>query len=150
MDRVQVRAARALLGWSQDDLARASGVSVATIRRLEPGAGNVEANQDTISKIAQALEDAGVHFFDSNEAETASGIGVVLKSRSDEDQIYFVNKNLEEAQAAVRACLPYVKGSEVEGNVKELLEGLDAALKVMDEWLGVADEIERRKEVVTK
>lgn len=71
----QIRAARALLGWSQDDLAEVADVGVATVRRievLEKPAGNVA----TLVRIQDALEKAGILFLD---ADRKVGFGVRLK-----------------------------------------------------------------------
>lgn len=62
MTREQLRAARALLGWSQDDLAAVSGVSAPTIKRLEPGVGPMVTREDTLEKLRVALEVAGITF----------------------------------------------------------------------------------------
>ncbi|MDP4024006.1 helix-turn-helix transcriptional regulator [Methylobacterium sp. NEAU 140] len=67
MDRSQLRAARALLGWSQERLAEASGVSVPTIKRLEPGEGVVRTRVQTLMKLRSALEAAGIAFTDGDE-----------------------------------------------------------------------------------
>jgi transcriptional regulator with XRE-family HTH domain len=67
MDRSQLRAARALLGWSQERLADASGVSIPTIKRLEPGEGLVQTRVDTLDKLRRALEAAGVEFTNGGE-----------------------------------------------------------------------------------
>lgn len=67
MDRSQLRAARALLGWSQERLAEASGVSIPTIKRLEPGEGLVQTRVDTLDKLRRALEAAGVDFTNGGE-----------------------------------------------------------------------------------
>ncbi len=72
----QIRAARALLGWRQDDLAQASGVGPATIRRIEILRGPIKGNVSTQLRIQQAFERAGVRFI---EADGAGGIGVRLK-----------------------------------------------------------------------
>jgi predicted transcriptional regulator len=58
----QVKAARSLLGWSQGDLARESGVSEPTIARLESQDGELGGRADTSAKIRSALESAGVEF----------------------------------------------------------------------------------------
>jgi predicted transcriptional regulator len=71
----QVKAARALLAWSQDDLARASSVSVPTIARLEASDGDVGGRASTASAIRSALEAAGVDFIEEN----GGGPGVRLK-----------------------------------------------------------------------
>lgn len=63
----QVKAARALLGWSQKDLADASGVSDPTIKRLEAGKGDLGGRQATADAIRQALEGAGVEFTNGDQ-----------------------------------------------------------------------------------
>ncbi len=61
----QLRAARALVGWGQKDLAEAAGLSLPTIQRMETlglhrsAAGNVE-------KVQRALEAAGIEFTDDD------------------------------------------------------------------------------------
>ncbi len=58
----QIKAARELLAWSQDHLARASGVSLPTIKRLESEDGNLGGRDETQEKIVAALAKAGVEF----------------------------------------------------------------------------------------
>jgi transcriptional regulator with XRE-family HTH domain len=58
----QLRAARALLDWSQDQLAEKSGVGVATVRRLEGQSGKLRTYSETLWKLQTALEEAGVIF----------------------------------------------------------------------------------------
>ena len=58
----QIKAARAMLGWSAQSLADASGVSVATIKKYEQQTGIPRANTRVLSSIVQALEVAGIHF----------------------------------------------------------------------------------------
>lgn len=71
----QVKAARALLAWSQADLAKASQVSEPTIARLESQDGELGGRADTAAKIVAALEVAGVEFI----AENGGGPGVRLR-----------------------------------------------------------------------
>jgi len=71
----QVKAARALLGWSQQDLAGYSGVSYPTIARLEAADGDVGGYPETREKLLRALESAGVEFIPEN----GGGPGVRLK-----------------------------------------------------------------------
>jgi transcriptional regulator with XRE-family HTH domain len=71
----QIRAARALLGWSQGKLARAAGVGLATLQRIEQSEGVVKGNFSTVLKIQKALEQAGIHFTDGEAGE----IGVRLR-----------------------------------------------------------------------
>ena len=63
----QIRAARALIKWSADDLADASGVGVATIRRFESAAGLPSGQIRIHDMIMKALEAAGVEFIGSPE-----------------------------------------------------------------------------------
>ncbi|MGU3541111.1 PAS domain-containing protein [Methylobacterium sp. A54F] len=58
----QVRAARGLLGWSGQDLARASKVSISTIRRLEEQSGPLQVRHKLHLNIRQAFEKAGIDF----------------------------------------------------------------------------------------
>jgi transcriptional regulator with XRE-family HTH domain len=58
----QLRAARALLDWSQDQLAEKSSVGVATVRRLEGQSGKLRTYSETLWKLQTALEEAGVIF----------------------------------------------------------------------------------------
>lgn len=71
----QVKAARALLSWSQSDLAAASGVSEPTIKRLEASDGEIGGRAATAEAIRAALEAAGVEFI----AENGGGAGVRLR-----------------------------------------------------------------------
>ena len=71
----QVRAARALLRIEQSDLAEQSGVSLATIKRLETQPGPLAAHAPTVAAIQRALESAGVIFVPEN----GEGPGVRLR-----------------------------------------------------------------------
>jgi transcriptional regulator with XRE-family HTH domain len=71
----QIKAARALLGWSQEQLADASGVSIPTVKRLEAQHGLLGGRDETSAKIRNALEHGGVDFLDEN----GGGPGVRLR-----------------------------------------------------------------------
>lgn len=71
----QVKAARALLRWSQQDLAAASSVSLPTIKRLEAETGPLGGRSGTVDAIRKALEDAGIVFIEEN----GGGPGVRVK-----------------------------------------------------------------------
>jgi DNA-binding XRE family transcriptional regulator len=71
----QIKAARALLGWSQDDLARTADVSVPTIKRLEATDGPLGGRNRTAQKIVSAIALAGVEFIPEN----GGGAGVRLR-----------------------------------------------------------------------
>ena len=76
MTPAQCRAARALIGWSQLNLAKAAEVGVVSVRQFERD--TTEARRATIAAIRRALEAAGVSFIDGN----GEGPGVRLKRRS--------------------------------------------------------------------
>jgi transcriptional regulator with XRE-family HTH domain len=71
----QMKAARALLAWSQADLAEASGVSEPTIARLESDDGELGGRPETGQKLVAALTRAGIEFI-GNEAD---GLGVKMR-----------------------------------------------------------------------
>lgn len=58
----QIRAARALLRLSVADLAKASGVGVATIKRIEASDGLPSANARTLDALSKALQASGIEF----------------------------------------------------------------------------------------
>ncbi|MFZ1102678.1 MAG: helix-turn-helix domain-containing protein [Hyphomicrobiaceae bacterium] len=60
----QLRAARALVGWSREDLARESGISTLAIKSFETRGS--DPRQTTIYKWRRALEKAGVVFIDKD------------------------------------------------------------------------------------
>ena len=62
----QVRAGRMLLRWEQTELASASKLSLATIKRLEARPGPIHANQVTVAAIERAFIEAGVEFTNGN------------------------------------------------------------------------------------
>jgi predicted transcriptional regulator len=63
----QIKAARGLLGWSQENLVEMSGVSISTIKRLEAEGGDLGGRPVTGEKIVAALERAGVEFLDDGQ-----------------------------------------------------------------------------------
>jgi transcriptional regulator with XRE-family HTH domain len=70
-----LRAGRALIGWSQENLASASGVSRATIKRLEQEPGVLKANRPTAAALQRALEEGGVELLNGSQP------GVRLKAK---------------------------------------------------------------------
>lgn len=69
----QVRGARALLGWKQEELAKKAQIGLATIQRLERGSGPLMAHVSTAVKIEACLKQAGIAFI---ESDSAAGEGV--------------------------------------------------------------------------
>lgn len=61
----QIRAARALIGWKQSDLASASGISEISIKNIERGA--TDPRSSTLDAIQKAFTKAGVVFLDPGD-----------------------------------------------------------------------------------
>jgi len=61
IDAAQCRAARALLNWSQPDLAKQCGMHVQTICHFEKGSGT--PTKKTLQRITETLQNGGVEFF---------------------------------------------------------------------------------------
>jgi transcriptional regulator with XRE-family HTH domain len=75
----QLRAARALLGIDQQALADMAGVSLPTIQRMEASQGNVRGVIDTLTKVVEALNAAGVELLGDNVRSDGGGRGVRLR-----------------------------------------------------------------------
>ena len=74
---VQIRAARVLVGLSQQDLAKLSGVGLATLKRIEGAGAELTGTAQTMARIQRALESAGVIFL---HEEGNAGPGVRLRN----------------------------------------------------------------------
>jgi len=73
---LQIRAARVLLGWSQIELCRRSGVSRDTLVKIERG--EVDPLMLTVEKLVRTLEYAGVEMIDRGQISQGRGVGVRL------------------------------------------------------------------------
>jgi transcriptional regulator with XRE-family HTH domain len=71
----QIRAARALQGLRQVQLAKLAGIGLATLQRIEQREGLIQGHFSTVLKVQQALERARPVFFDE---DNSGGIGVRL------------------------------------------------------------------------
>jgi transcriptional regulator with XRE-family HTH domain len=76
----QLRAARALAGIDQRQLAEKSGLSVPTIQRMEASEGVVRCNVDSLMKLIGALDAAGIDLIGKDATSPGGGRGVRLKS----------------------------------------------------------------------
>ena len=74
MKPVQIKMARAAVGWGVRELAEKAGVTANTVTRIENGA---DAKQSTMNRLQHALEIAGIEFIDEN----GGGPGVRLRQR---------------------------------------------------------------------
>jgi transcriptional regulator with XRE-family HTH domain len=75
MRAVQVKMARAAVGWGVRELAKRAGLTANTVTRIENGA---DAKQSTMDRLQRALEAAGVEFIDEN----GGGPGVRMRKRT--------------------------------------------------------------------
>jgi len=75
----QLRAARALLSVDQKTLAELSGVSLPTIQRMEASDGVVRGTVETLTKVIEALNRAGVDLIGEDTKSDSGGRGVRLR-----------------------------------------------------------------------
>jgi transcriptional regulator with XRE-family HTH domain len=78
----QLRAARALLGIDQRQLAELAGVSVPTIQRMEASEYVVRGNVDTLMRLLAALDTAGIEVINEGVVSENGGRGVRLKANA--------------------------------------------------------------------
>jgi transcriptional regulator with XRE-family HTH domain len=76
----QLRAARALLGIDQRQLAELSGLSVPTIQRMEASEAVIRGNVDSLMKLIGALDAAGIEIIAEGATSLTGGRGVRLKT----------------------------------------------------------------------
>ncbi|HEY7741244.1 MAG TPA: helix-turn-helix transcriptional regulator [Burkholderiales bacterium] len=76
----QLRAARALLGIDQRELAERAGLSVPTIQRMEASDGVIRGNVDSLMKLIAALDQAGIELIGEGAGSQGGGRGVRLKA----------------------------------------------------------------------
>ena len=75
----QIRAARALLGVDQRELAQRCGLSLPTIQRMEASDGLVRGNVDSLTKVIEALTASGIELIGDGAPSSGGGRGVRLK-----------------------------------------------------------------------
>lgn len=81
----QIRAARALLGMDQRRLASAAGLSLPTIQRMEGSDGQVRGTLDSVMKLIDALDRAGIELIGEGQVSAGGGRGVRLKAAAPKD-----------------------------------------------------------------
>jgi len=77
----QLRAARALIGIDQRELAQLSGLSVPTVQRMEASEGVIRGNVDSLMKLIGALDAAGIELIGEGAVSQQGGRGVRLKAQ---------------------------------------------------------------------
>ena len=80
----QMRAARGLLGIDQRRLAEMAGISLPTIQRMEASEGIVRSNVDSLMKVVNALEQAGIELIAEGAVSSGGGRGVRLRGEPPE------------------------------------------------------------------
>ena len=90
----QMRAARALLGIDQRQLAELSDVSLPTIQRMEASEGNVRGVVETLTKVVEALDAAGVELIGEHVRSVGDGRGVRFKQAAPLNDAFFGQKQL--------------------------------------------------------
>lgn len=81
----QMRAARALLGIDQRQLAELAGLSLPTIQRMEASDGQVRGVVDTLVKVIGALESSGIELVGEYSSSVGQGRGVRLRDAAHAD-----------------------------------------------------------------
>ena len=76
----QLRAARALLGIDQRQLAELCELSVPTIQRMEASDGVIRGNVDSLMKLIGALDRAGIELIGNNATSQGGGRGIRLRT----------------------------------------------------------------------
>jgi transcriptional regulator with XRE-family HTH domain len=76
----QLRAARALLGIDQREMAQRAGLSLPTIQRMEASDGVVRGNVDSLMKLVDALAANGIELIGEGTTSSSGGRGVRLKA----------------------------------------------------------------------
>ncbi|HTO57566.1 MAG TPA: helix-turn-helix transcriptional regulator [Pseudomonadales bacterium] len=74
-----MRAARAMLGIDQRALARLAGLSLPTIQRMEASDGVVRGNVESLVKLVDALDQAGIALIGPGASSASGGRGVRMK-----------------------------------------------------------------------
>ncbi len=125
VEAAQVRAARALIGWSQAKLAETAGVPVSTIDAFETGAPDPIANE-AVDKMRAALETAGVVFIPK---DGGGGIGVRLREALEGEYIGWndLNASNDELNGHSASLPPHGRAIEVVAGraSRDTLSGLE-------------------------
>lgn len=102
----QMRAARALLGIDQRQLAELADVSLPTIQRMEASEGNVRGVIETLTKVVEAFDAAGVELIGENIRSVGDGRGVRFKHPAGVTEAVYGQKLLRRRSALSQADDP--------------------------------------------
>lgn len=98
----QLRAARALLGIDQRQLAGLAGLSVPTIQRMEASEGVIRGNVDSLMKLVGALDIAGIELIAEGAVSPSGGRGVRLKAAVNDVRLDPPDDTIEDGAEAGR------------------------------------------------
>lgn len=97
----QMRAARAMLGIDQRQLAELASLSLPTIQRMEASDGQVRGVVDTLVKVIRALERSGIELVGENASSIGAGRGVRLRESTESKQAVHYESMLFDQTKAV-------------------------------------------------
>lgn len=87
LTREQIKAARAMLDWSQKELARQCGnVSEPTIKLIETG--KINSTPETLGALQKTFEDSGLEFLPQSGVRFRDDLVTIIEKRADNDNIY--------------------------------------------------------------
>jgi transcriptional regulator with XRE-family HTH domain len=133
IDPRQIRAARALLNWSQDDLAKASGIARSSIKNIENDI--TVARKDTVYDIQTAFENSGIEFLPSSGVRIKNEIIHVIEGEHANEyllnDIYNTLQNSKNAEVLIcgleeRLALDNMGEEDLNKHIKRLT---DAGIK---------------------
>jgi transcriptional regulator with XRE-family HTH domain len=134
----QIRAARALLNWSQQDLAKASGIAISSIKNIENGL--TVARRDTLAAIQDAFEQAQIEFLSNSGVRVKSSEVEIYEGPERFDEFYnFIYEHLQQEGGDVcvsgvdeRMFTKYRKDPEQHRNrMKELVDRGDVTFRIL-------------------
>jgi transcriptional regulator with XRE-family HTH domain len=105
----QMRAARALLGIDQRQLAELSDVSLPTIQRMEGSDGTVRGVVETLTKVIEAFDAAGVELIGENTRSIGDGRGVRFKHPATINDAFYGQKLLRRRSPYAPAADPVAR-----------------------------------------
>lgn len=82
----QMKAARALLGMDQRQLAEMAGLSLPTVQRMESSEGIVRCNVESMMRVIDTLQTAGIELIGEGAGSIGGGRGVRLRNQGESER----------------------------------------------------------------
>jgi len=129
MNFLQIKAARAILDWSQDDLAREAGVSIQTVKRAEASQtfGVVPVGSDMIAKIKEAFDRAGVEVSSELRPDGSGSIGITRHVQDQQFTMYELYGDMVDAVSALKR----VESKETSKDRRAVITGMRENAELM-------------------